>query len=53
MVRSINPSCIFLQETKIEDSRVVKLVENWVLFTTAVSQLWEQLVVSVWVGKKG
>ena len=28
MIRSLNPSCIFIQETKIEDSRVVKVVEK-------------------------
>jgi exonuclease III len=28
MVRSLNPSCIFIQETKINDSRVVKVVEK-------------------------
>ncbi len=28
MVRSLNPSRIFIQETKIEDSRVVKVVEK-------------------------
>jgi hypothetical protein len=46
MVCSINPSCIFLQETKIEDSRVVKLVEKlgFVYHCCGLCLGWKEMV---------